>query len=136
MFTNIISSTSLHFDHLQSRTRSTSNLTDLTDFLFLIRLSRNFTHVHKHHLFYEFVLRPSAVKNYITITVNRIRQNFWRPHSTDFISYPIVMKHECILIVCDALFHFVNVNTFPSSFHLHFCTNLSEASTFVKSFDN
>ena len=42
MFTNIISYTSSCFDLLQSKTRSTSNL---TDFLFLIQLSRNFTHV-------------------------------------------------------------------------------------------
>ena len=42
VFTNIISIRSSRFDLLQSKTRSTSNL---TDFSFLFRLSRNFTHV-------------------------------------------------------------------------------------------
>ena len=45
MFTNIISCMSSRFDFLWSKTRSTSNLTDLRDFLFLIRLSRNFSRV-------------------------------------------------------------------------------------------
>ena len=85
MFTNVISCRSSHFDLLQSKNRSTLNLTDL---LFLIRLSRNFTHVFTNFIScmrprFDFLQSKTRSKSNLTDFLY---------HSTDLISYPIVTK--------------------------------------------
>ena len=100
VFTNTITCTSSRFNLLWSKTRSNWIWQIFISYPIVTKLH---TRVHK-HLLYEFAFWPSAVKNYITVTINRIWQNVWRHHSTDFISYPIVTKRESICIVCVALY--------------------------------
>ena len=90
VFTNIISCRSLRFDLLRSKTRATSNLTDLTEFLFLIQLSRNFTHV--------FTNIISCKSSLFDLLWSKTGSTSNLTDLTDFcISYPIVTKlHTCV----------------------------------------